>query len=140
MIEAYKILYEQFKTEYDVEDFHVDWWEPTSNHGILVHMKNGDNIFYKNTSESPEINTSYELDQYGDYTMSDLEYKTAFSKKLQWYMLLREMSQKELSELTGINVSTLSHYMNGRRIPDLRATIRICRALDCSVEELTDLG
>lgn len=46
------------------------------------------------------------------------------------------MSQKELSEMTGISEAMISYYIKGERAPSLKNIIRICYALECTYEEL----
>lgn len=44
------------------------------------------------------------------------------------------MSQKELSEKTGISVAAISHYFTGSRIPTLRNFYLICLYLGLDTE------
>lgn len=46
------------------------------------------------------------------------------------------MTQKELSEDTGIVASTICRYILGESMPSLRNLINIAYSLDCSIGEL----
>lgn len=52
--------------------------------------------------------------------------------------LLREknLSQKNLSSLTGITESAISHYVNGTRVPRGTNLIRIANALETTTDDL----
>ena len=54
--------------------------------------------------------------------------------------LLRDscMGQRELSEITGINESTICRYIAGSTMPSLANVVRIMLALECSFEDLVD--
>ena len=49
------------------------------------------------------------------------------------------MSQKELSEATGINESTISRYIAGNCMPTLKNIVSIMIALECEFYELVDM-
>lgn len=49
------------------------------------------------------------------------------------------MSQKELSEATGINESTISRYIAGNCMPTLKNVVSIMIALECEFYELVDM-
>lgn len=51
----------------------------------------------------------------------------------------KKMSQKELSEKTGIATSTISSYESGGKVPPLDIAIKIAKALGFSIDELADL-
>jgi transcriptional regulator with XRE-family HTH domain len=46
------------------------------------------------------------------------------------------MSQKDLSDSTGLSEVILSRYLNGRSAPGLQAIYKIAKALNCSADEL----
>lgn len=134
----YMDVYERFKQYNRTEDYEVEHWEPRMLNEIIVYMKNGDVLRYDNVGKTIAYCRQYERDEFGDYMLDEKEYREAFASKLRRVMTVRRMNQRMLSDETGISATTLSHYMNGRNLPDLRNVMRICRALDCSVEELTE--
>ena len=68
--------------------------------------------------------------------ISKEECMTEFGTRLTRLMLLRCMTQEELSEKTGIAQPTLSSYINGRNIPSFYKVDKIARALKCSIDQL----
>lgn len=57
----------------------------------------------------------------------------SFSEQLKKAMLERNMTQAELSALTGIGKSSISQYISGKNEPKELALNKIAEALDCSV-------
>lgn len=54
-------------------------------------------------------------------------------EKMKRYRKLRNMSQEELSEASGINVSTIKKYECGFRNPKVDQLVKIANALDISI-------
>lgn len=50
-----------------------------------------------------------------------------------------DMTQVELSELTGISKSTITKYIYGDAIPSIRNLINIAYVLECSLTDLIDV-
>lgn len=48
----------------------------------------------------------------------------------------KNISQKELSEITGITESAISHYVRGERVPRGANLIKIAKALGTTADEL----
>lgn len=61
-----------------------------------------------------------------------------FATQLKKAMMERDMSQTELSALTGIGKSSISQYASGKNLPKGKAIAKMAEALDCSVEFLLD--
>lgn len=61
--------------------------------------------------------------------------KQDFGTRLRLIMRRRHVTQKELSEKSGISVSTISHYMNCQRSPSFEVACLLANALDCSIED-----
>lgn len=68
--------------------------------------------------------------------MTDDEYKSEFGRRLKKLMFRKHITQKELTERTGITQCMISRYINGRSIPTFINVDKIARALDCSVDDL----
>lgn len=47
-------------------------------------------------------------------------------------------SQAKLAEKSGIEPSHISHYECGRRIPSVPNLIKLSKALNCTMEDLTN--
>lgn len=63
----------------------------------------------------------------------------SYSQRLKQAMEERNMSQAELSALTGIGKSSISQYLSGKNEPKPKATEKIAEALDVSVAFLNGL-
>ena len=60
-------------------------------------------------------------------------------------MKLRERAgktQRQVAEAVGVTVQTVSNWETGRRIPTLTPgqTLKLCEALECTLEELAFYG
>lgn len=67
--------------------------------------------------------------------MTEEECRREFKYNLKKQLALKEMSQLELSEITGIPQPVLSNYMNGKNSPGLYNLDKIAKALNCSVDD-----
>lgn len=68
--------------------------------------------------------------------MNELEWMKMFGNNLK--RLLKEvgLTQRELADETGLSESTISSYINGQRMPSVKALINIGYALDCYEDDL----
>ena len=62
----------------------------------------------------------------------------SFSQKLKAKVEERQMTGARLADVSGISRATITHLMRGRNHPSWDSVQRICKALDCKFEELTD--
>jgi transcriptional regulator with XRE-family HTH domain len=46
------------------------------------------------------------------------------------------MSQQELAQKMGVSPSAISHWENGRRVPDANVLIAMSKALGCKLNDL----
>jgi DNA-binding Xre family transcriptional regulator len=67
--------------------------------------------------------------------MSEEECKSEFAYRLRTHMKRKLVSQRDLSDMTGISQSTLSRYLVGISIPSFYKADKIAKALGCSVDE-----
>lgn len=69
---------------------------------------------------------------------SAVEWQREFSRRLDYLMDDRMMSQKELSKRTGISQSALSLYSSNKRVPSSYVVRQIANALETTVNFLSD--
>ena len=69
-------------------------------------------------------------------SMSEKECRREFGLRLRKIMYLKNVSQLELSERTGISNVTISNYLNFKATPSFYNADRIVKALGCSMEDL----
>ena len=72
--------------------------------------------------------------------MTETEWLDIFGGNLVDLMRERGYTQGDLAEDTGLSIGAINHYINGRRLPGIRAIINIAYVLDCDVSELIDFG
>jgi transcriptional regulator with XRE-family HTH domain len=72
--------------------------------------------------------------------MSEYEWLEIFGDNLLNMLDEYNMSQVELSEITGLSQGTISRYINKQQSPGIKAIINISYALDCEIDELIDFG
>lgn len=63
-------------------------------------------------------------------------WRKTFGTALKDTLCETQITQKELSALTGISQITISNYITGKSVPSLYAANIIARALDCGIDDL----
>lgn len=76
----------------------------------------------------------------GDKLISELRWIELFSNELNELIKERNLTQKDLAEMSCLAESTVSQYIHGLRVPNLRAIINMSYALDIDPGELIDFG
>ena len=72
--------------------------------------------------------------------MTEQEWLDIFGENLLDLMREKGYSQKDLACDTELAESTISSYVNKRKMPSVRALIAISYVLDISLDELMDFG
>lgn len=72
--------------------------------------------------------------------MSQQEWLDIFGDNLASILEEEQISQKELSRLTGLSESTISRYINKLQMPNVRAIINISYALNWTFEDMLNYG
>lgn len=72
--------------------------------------------------------------------MTELEWLNEFGERLKKMLETSGISQKELAKGTGLSEGAISNYINGRRIPSVKALINMSYELDCTLDELMEFG
>ena len=62
----------------------------------------------------------------------------AFADRLKYYRTINDMKQEELANKIGVSQKTISSWETGRSEPTMREVTKLCKTLDCTVEDLTD--
>ena len=68
--------------------------------------------------------------------ITEKEFRIEFGYRLNKILKAKGMSQRELSELTGIGQCMISNYANGKHTPSFYVADRIANVLDVSVDDL----
>lgn len=72
--------------------------------------------------------------------MTETEWLDIFAGNLRELMQDRGYSQGDLANDSGLDQTSISRYLNRRRVPTMRAIINIAYTLDCDISDLTDFG
>ena len=105
-------------------------WTHTDDYEILVELRDGSSLLYD------DIDGTIRKLPNDCNSMSESECKKEFGMRLRRLMMLRNITQEELSELTGIQRPAISNYMTGRTSPSFYNADKIAKALGCSMDEL----
>ena len=96
---------------------------------LLIKLEDGTSILYDDID-----NTIRRLPTNPD-NLTKRECSREFGLRLSRMMERRDITQCELSELTGIPQSSISHYVNGSKLPSFYNLDKIAKALNCSMDE-----
>lgn len=72
--------------------------------------------------------------------MSELEWLDIFAGNLGEMLWETGMTQKELSELTGLSEGTISKYLARQQMPGIKAIVNIAYVFGIDIDELVDFG
>ena len=72
--------------------------------------------------------------------MDQSEWMRTFGDNLRDLLEDYKMTQEELAKSVGVNRSTISRYICGDRMPNVRMILKISYALDCDLGDLIDFG
>lgn len=68
--------------------------------------------------------------------LSEEEFRLDFGRRLRKVMMLKRMTQTELTHMTGIPQYLISNYLNGKTMPSFYNIDKLAKALGCSTDEL----
>ena len=108
----------------DAVDYKLD-----GKHGLIVKLNDGTYVMYH--YEEQYIRTLPN----DTNNMTENECKKEFGIRLRKLMILRGITQCELSEKTGIQQYLISNYITGKTSPSFYNVDKIAKALGCSTEE-----
>lgn len=72
--------------------------------------------------------------------MTEFQWLDIFGNNLARMMYELKVTQKDLSEMTGLSEPTISKYINKLQMPGVKAVIKIAYALGCTTDDLIDFG
>lgn len=72
--------------------------------------------------------------------MTETEWIDIFRTNLIEMMAEYGYTQRDLADATGLSEMAISNYVNGKRIPTMRAIINISYELNIEVNDLIDFG
>lgn len=109
---------------------------PKHNHMIRVYLKNGDCVDFNFVTAMYRYIDKSRVPSPGD--ISDEASRQIFSVNLVEQMQVMNISQTELSKLTGISQAMINKYYKGQSTPTVTNVKKIAHALHCSPYELME--
>lgn len=106
----------------------IKYWE-SSTYELSVELDDGTIAIFDYTNKTIRWLSK------DDYT-TEQGCKYEFGRRLKRLMFIKGVTQTELADMTGISQSLLNGYITGRVSPTFPKVDKICRALDCSMDEL----
>lgn len=125
-----EILLTNFKKQFPCFADHAVEYHKKGPFELVVKLDDGHVISYYDTEQGIRRLPS------DDTNLTEEECREEFGIRLCRIMYYKGVTQKELSELTGITQANISNYITGRQTPSFYKVDKIARALDCSIEEL----
>lgn len=123
-------LYEEFELYFpNIAEKTVAFEEDYESFEVTVKLRNGDHLIFDSLEKSIRRVPNFSM------VMNEDVYKKEFGRRLIRIVRRKGLTQKELSDLTGISERTLTRYTCGKSIPNLLHIDKIARALGCSVDE-----
>ena len=72
--------------------------------------------------------------------MSDIEWLRNFGNTLNEILEYTNTSREELADILGMSQATISRYINGLQMPDIRTVLLIAHEFDWHVDDLVNFG
>lgn len=94
---------------------------------LLVTLENGSRILYDDLEGTMEHISE---------NPTDAQWKRSFGRRLYRRIISQGLTQKELSEKSGLSIITISQYVNGRTTPSFQNVFRLAKVLGCTVNDL----
>lgn len=71
--------------------------------------------------------------------MTEIDLMRSFGSNLEDLMEYCNMTQQELADASKLSKSTISRYIHGEAMPNLKSIVNIAVALNCEYDELIDI-
>lgn len=120
-------LVNRFKKRYALFSDEIKSVELYSNYEILIETELGIRMLYDDRDQTIDVVNGHQ---------EESDWRRRFGRQLRSRMNWSGISQEELSKETGISITSLSMYMNGRTVPSIYNAKKIADALACSVDDL----
>jgi DNA-binding XRE family transcriptional regulator len=107
----------------------VDYKQLTD-YEVLILLDDGNKVLYD------DFDKTYRMLPYDIYDLSEESYGIEFGRRLSSLMNRKGITQYDLACLTGLSQSSISGYINGKRIPSAFNCSKIIKTLHCSDDEI----
>lgn len=123
-------FFNNFKLYFPIASELVTSFKQTGLFDLTIKLNDGTSVMYD------DIEHSIRNLPRDSKSMSEKECRREFGLRLRKIMYIKNISQLELSERTGISNVTISNYLNFKATPSFYNVDRIAKALGCSMEDL----
>lgn len=108
----------------------------------IVSYKIVDELVYAELSDGyvvryDDLDNSIRVVKRAGEDSTEKQVRIEFSQRLNNRLRRLGITQGELAEMTGLSEVIISRYMNHKASPSYMALIKISKALDCSIDDLT---
>lgn len=111
-------------------------WHPSGINAITIVLKDGDRIVYDSITRTVRSIRSAEECK----IIPEVDWKKEFGYRLGSIMRNKGLNLESLSERSEISRITLGKYIHGSSLPTSYNTMKLARALECSISELMDFN
>lgn len=125
-----KTIYDNFNEYFPYEAQNASEIIDNGSWELLIKLKDGSRVLYDDIDK-----TITRLPQNSN-NMTEEDFKIEFGKRLRKLMSRKRITQKQLSDRTGISQSLISLYMCGDKLPNFYKADKIAKALRCSMDDL----
>ena len=123
-------FFNNFKLYFPLVSELVTSFKQTGLFDLTIKLNDGTSVIYDDTEHTMR-NLPRDCNN-----MTEDECRREFGLRLRKLMHVKNISQSELSEKTGISNVTISNYLNFKATPSFYNADRIAKAIGCSIEEL----
>ena len=116
---TYPFLYEQMKS-----------YEVVTDYDVYIKLKDGSTVLYD------DFDRSFRQLPHNRDMLTEEQCRLEFAYRLYRIMQRSNLTQQELSDMTGISQPQISSYITGKNMPSFYKIDKIAKALGCSVDEL----
>lgn len=131
----WQVMFEDFREQFPSIAKNVVDCYPCGRLEIVMWLNDGSKVLYNYTSKTMRTMKCRDRGEESSYS-SEEEWKADFATVLSRKMRAKNMTQKELAELTGVSSMLISKYMNGKSSPGVYNLMKIAEALECFPTEL----
>lgn len=130
--EFIQMIYDDFERMFPETAKKVVDWYVSGRYSITVVFPDNSRAYYNYLDKV--IRSTKKIDENGEPT--EQEKRRIISERLKERMANKGLTQKALSEVTGISQMSISKYIRGISEPTISNAYLIADALECSVDEL----
>lgn len=125
-----KLMMQDFIVRFPLEGARLIKYWRYSTYELAVQLDDGSVLIYDFIIKGIRRAPSY-AEQ-----LTDDECKKEFGRRLQQLLYSKGMTQEDLAEAVGTSQTIISQYVSGRVNPSFSKVDKICRVLNCSMDEL----